>query len=243
MWGAGNRRIPKQELMQIVEGHLDRADELQPGMAETYHGRSMLAARKRDDEAAIDYAQKALEIKPNYLDPMTTLQQIYRRQGRYRESEPILKKVLRIDPLSVVGRVNYAELLWETGRCKESHKQADLLIPISPRYGWSMHTWASLLCEGELRDSLEWDLKYEFDGGIGVFMAVHEYAEARRTENDHLRKGESMKQLILWIVAFDSARTVFRRWMTHPMATILHGALTRHCQYTNVCSRQPHRVS
>jgi hypothetical protein len=50
-----------------------------------------------------------------------------------------------------------------------------------------MHTWASLLCEGELRDSLEWDLKYEFDGGIGVFMAVHEYAEARRTENDHLR--------------------------------------------------------
>jgi tetratricopeptide (TPR) repeat protein len=40
---------------------------------------------------------------------------------------------------------------------------------------------------GELRDSLEWDLKQEFSGGVGVFIAVHEYAEAGRAENDYIR--------------------------------------------------------
>ena len=186
MWDRGSRQIPREELRQIVEAHLDRADELQPGMAETYAGRSLLAGLGRDDEAAIDNAQKALEINPSYLDAMTTLQQIYRRQGNYRESEALLKEILRVDPMSVAGRVNYAEFLWETGRCKESHEQADQLMLKRPDIRWGLHTVVSLIC-GELRDSLEWDLKYYFSGGLGVFIAVHEYAEAYRAGNDYIR--------------------------------------------------------
>ena len=186
MWGRVSRRIPGEELRKVVEEHLDRAEELQPGMAETYYGRSLLAGLKRDDEAAIDFAQQALEINPNYLDVMTTLQQIYRRQGRYRESAPIFEKVLSVDPLSVAGRINYAELLWETGRCEEAHEQADELLLKRPDVRMGLHMIVSLSC-GELRDSLEWDLKYEFSGGMAVFWTIHEYAEANRPGNDYLR--------------------------------------------------------
>jgi TolB-like protein len=187
MWNRGSRQIPREELRQIVEAHLDRADELQPGMAETYAGRSLLAVMSRDDEAAIDYAQKALEINPSYLDAMNTQQAIYRRLGQYRESETILKKMLQVDPLSVAAHWNYTEVLWETGRCKEGHEHADLLMPRRADIGFGLHTMVSFYC-GELRDSLEWDLKLDFSMGIGVFIAVHEYAEANRAVGaDHMR--------------------------------------------------------
>lgn len=186
MWNRGSRQIPREELRQVVEAHLDRADELQPGMAETYAGRSLLAGLGRDDEAAIDYAQKALEINPSYLDAMNTLQAIYHRRGQYKKSEAILKKMLQVDPLSVAAHRNYTEVLWQTGRCKEAHEHADQLMPRRPDIGWGLHTGISLNC-GELRDALEWDLKYEFSGGMGIFIAVHEYAEVYRNKGDYLR--------------------------------------------------------
>ena len=203
MWTSSSRQIPREELLQIVEDHLDRAEDLQPGMAETYKGRSLVAARKRDYEAAIDYAQQALKINPSYLDVMTTLQQIYRRQGRYTESEALLKEILRVDPLSVAGRANYAEFLWETGRCKEAHEQADQLMLKRPDIRWGLHMYVSLTC-GELSESLEWDLKYEFSGGMAVFWTIHEYAEAGRPGNDHLRpyllvgEGRSDEAVEIW---------------------------------------------
>ena len=185
--GRRSSQIPWEELRQIVEAHLDRAEELQPGMAETYAGRSLLARSDRDFELAIDYAQKALEIKPNYVEAMNYLQGINRQLGRYKESETILQEILRVDPLSVAGRVNYTEVLYESGRCAEAQEQADLLLARSPGASFGLHTNISFYCEGALSDSLEWDLKMEFSGGIGVFQAVHEYAEANRTGLDFMR--------------------------------------------------------
>jgi len=184
--GRGSSQIPWEELRQIVEAHLDRAEELQPGMAETYAGRSRLARADRDYELAIDYAQKALEIKPNYVDAMNTLQATYRLRGQYEESEAVILEILRVDPLSVAGGLNYAEVLYESGRCEEANKQADVLLARSPGASFGMHTMVSFFC-GELSDSLEWDLKMEFTGGIGIFQAVHEYAEAARTSHDFMR--------------------------------------------------------
>jgi TolB-like protein len=185
--------IPWEELKQEVVKHYDRADELQPGMAETHRGRSYLAFLNGDLETALVQAQKAVEIKPNYLGAMNQLQITYRRLGRYAESEALLREMLLIDPLNVASRANYIEVLYESGRCEEAHEQADQLIPRRPDFGYGVHTVISGVCEGKLAESLAWDLKYEFSGGLGVFIALGEFAEVHRTSDD------TMRPYLLWL--------------------------------------------
>ncbi|MDH3276442.1 MAG: hypothetical protein OEM99_18075, partial [Gammaproteobacteria bacterium] len=187
MFTRGSRQIPWEELREDVVAHLDRAEELQPGMAETYAGQSLLAARNGDLETAVKWAQRALEINPSYVDAMNFLQGIYRRLGRHEESESILVEMLSIDPLNVAARVNYMEVLHESGRCEEAHDHADLLIPRSPGWGYGMHSGISYNCDGEIAGALFWDMKLNFSGGGWVFALVGEYAEVYRKADDHAR--------------------------------------------------------
>jgi TolB-like protein len=179
--------IPWEELKLEVVKHFDRADELQPGMAETHRGRSYLAFLDGDLETAVVQAQQALEINPNYLGAMLILDRTYRRLGRYAESEAILREMLLINPLHFASRANFIEVLSESGRCEEAHEQADQVIPRNPDFGYGLHGFISFDCEGELAESLAWDLKLNFSGAIGIFTAVGEYAEVRRTSHDRMR--------------------------------------------------------
>jgi len=185
MMARGSRQIPWEELREDVVAHLDRAEELQPGMAETYAGRSLLAARNRDLETAIEWAQRALEINPSYVDAMSLLQRIYRRLGRHKESESILVEMLSLDPLNFDARASYTEVLHESGRCDEARIHADLLVPRIPVWGYAMRVGISFYCDGKLADALFWDLKLDFSGGQWIFGLVGEYAEAHRKADDH----------------------------------------------------------
>jgi tetratricopeptide (TPR) repeat protein len=176
--------VPWEELRETAVAHLDRADELQPGMPETYAGRSLLAQFNGDLETAVELAQEALEISPSYVDAMNWLQLTYRLLGRYQESANILREMLLVDPLSIPAHVNYIEMLSETGRCKEAHEQADLLIPINFEKGMGRHSAISFYCDGKLAASLAWNLKFELGGWI--FALVGEYAEAHRKSHPHL---------------------------------------------------------
>jgi len=186
MLTGDGRRIPWEEMREGVLAHLDRADELQPGMAETYAGRSLLAERNRDLESAVELAQQALEISPGYVDAMNFLQGYYRRLGRHEESESILVEMLSVDPLNFVARVNYVEVLHESGRCKEAHDHADLLVSRRPDWGYPIHASISFNCDGAIADALYWYMKRDFPGGGFIFGLVGEYAEAHRKPNVRL---------------------------------------------------------
>jgi len=179
-------QIPWEELREGVLAHLDRADELQPGMAETYAGRSLLTARDGDLESAVELAQQALAISPSHVDAMNFLQGYYRRLGQHEESESILLEVLSIDPLNFVAQANYVEVLYESGRCDEAHDRADREIPGNPEWGYGVQTVISFYCDGAIADALYWDMKLDFTGGGWIFGLVGEYAEARRWADPHL---------------------------------------------------------
>ena len=106
--------------------------------------------------------------------------------GRYEEAEEALRQMLVIDPLSIVGRYNYADLLRLEGRIEEAHEVADELLAQGPLLGYRSHAEASLE-EGKLAESLSWNLRA--DPGrfyvMLIFSIVGEYDEARRVNEDY----------------------------------------------------------
>ena len=181
--------VARQEARRTANRHLERAEELEPDLAEIHGVRALLAdIIDRDPEAAIEHARKALASNPNYPDVANWLYINLLDLGRYEEAEEALRQMLVIDPLTIVGRYNYAELLRLEGRIEEAHEVADELLAQGPLLGYRSHAEASLE-EGKLAESLSWILRADpgrFDV-MRIFNFVGEYDEARRViENSSL---------------------------------------------------------
>ena len=167
-----------------AEPHLDRAQELEPDLAEAHGGRALLALSV-DAESAAEHARKALESNPNYADAMNWLFLALGILGRDAEAEPILDQLLVMDPLSVVGRTNYAMRLINSGRIEEAREIADQFVAEGLDRGNAMHISMSLYDEGDLVDALHRTLLADDYGEYRfvVFMYVGEYDEARRASS------------------------------------------------------------
>jgi tetratricopeptide (TPR) repeat protein len=109
--------------------------------------------------------------------------------GEYQEQEATLKRLLATDPMTIVGRSNYASWLMGVGRIKEAHEVAEQLVPQSPWSGYMRHAEAALVHEARFAEGLSWGLKahvadpddqftnfYVVDG----LILVGQYDEARR---------------------------------------------------------------
>jgi TolB-like protein len=182
-WG-GSTSV--EEARRTAIPHLDRAQELEPDLAEAHAGRALLALRS-DPESAIEHARKALASNPSYSEPMNWLSIALTTLGRYEESDATLEQILVIDPLTMIGRHNYSWRLSEAGRIEEAHQLADQLVAENLRQGYAAHARTSLFYEGKIAEGLSWALKLGRGNGliIAAFSFVGEYEEARRISEDH----------------------------------------------------------
>jgi TolB-like protein len=176
----------RAEAKRAVARYLDRAQALEPDLAEAHQGRALLAVFSDDPEATIDHARKALAANPNYIEAMESLRHGLGNLGRYEEADAVLKQMLVTDPLSITGRRSYAEWLIYRGRFEEVHELADGLFAQSPQVGYGMHSEASFR-EGKLAESLAWALKASPIGSRAwnILSLVGEYDEARRIKMHH----------------------------------------------------------
>jgi tetratricopeptide (TPR) repeat protein len=181
-----------EEVRRKAMPHLERALELEPALAEAYAGLGLLAMDSGDLKSAVEYGRKALELNPSYSDARTWLYITLTLLGEYQEQEATLKKLLDTDPMSISGRVNYANWLGHRGRVEEGREVADQLLAQSLLAGYVRHADLSLTHEGKIAESLSWALKAHVeDPGnmpsnsyvVWNFMIVGEYDEARRIDD------------------------------------------------------------
>ena len=162
-----------EEASRIAIPHLDRAQALEPDLAEAHAGRALLALSV-DAESAVEHAQKALAANPNYADAINWLGLAFHMLGRYEEENANLEQLLVKDPLSIVGRSRYANLLSETGRVDEAHEIADQFLAEDRQLGYELHAEISLDWQGEMADGLSWALQgHDVEqNGVTAFMRV-----------------------------------------------------------------------
>ena len=178
-----------EEVRRKAIPHLERALELEPHLAEAHGGLALLTKNSGDPTSAIEYARTALERNPSYSDAMNWLYLALSRLGRYEEADAALMQMLVIDPMTIVGRSNYANLLGGTGRVEEGHGIADNLLPQSLWVGYVRHAEMSLIYEANLDEGLSWGLKAHIEDPGNLFSNyfvvlgfnwIGEYDEARR---------------------------------------------------------------
>lgn len=151
--------LSKEEVMRKAIPHLDRAQELEPNLAEAYGGRALLALDTSDLDYAVEQARKALEINPSYTDAMNWLYLGLSALGRYEEQKAAMLQMLRMDPMTVIGRMNYIGMLGSTGQSAEGHRVADELLEVSLWGGYSRHAELYLIHEANFVDGLAMGLK------------------------------------------------------------------------------------
>jgi len=180
-------KTDREASKRTANRHLDRAEALEPDLAEMNAGRALLAQYDNDPQATIEYARRALASNPNYIDVLHWQRIAYLRLGHYEEANAILEQMLEIDPLSIVARRTYAEWLMDRGRVEEAHELADGLLEQSPRVSYTLHARIAFWGEGRLTESLYWALQSSpMDAsGPDVLALVGEYDEARRISSSH----------------------------------------------------------
>jgi len=182
------------EVKERATPHIELALKLNPGLAEAYGAKGLLALNSSDLETAMSATARALELNPVYLDAMNWRQIAASNFGDYHTSLEILQRIVEVDPLSIIGRLNYSSALankdMEAGRA-----MAHGLV--------EQNTWAGYTALGtmefqsgrDLSTSLGWFMRaYGADPHdelsnrylIRILANVGEYEEARRISDGSL---------------------------------------------------------
>ncbi len=124
-----------EEVQRRATPHFERALELEPNLAEAHAGLALLTMNRGDLTSSIKYAHRALELNPSYIDAMNWLYLALASLGEYQEQEAVFNRILTVDPLSIIGRLNYASWLSSRREIERSHEIGDELLEQNPWAG------------------------------------------------------------------------------------------------------------
>ena len=152
------------EVIARAAPHAERAMALDPSLAEAHYAAGFLSMEQWKIEQALTHLRQAIEINPNFAQGYVIMGVLMAdHYGRYDEWFAMTEKALRLDPLSIPARFNYARGLILMIRLDEAEREIEKLAAISPsgaaylRGQWMSvgGNWANLVL-GEL-DSLRID--------------------------------------------------------------------------------------
>ncbi len=216
------------EINDRATPHAERAMELNPELAESWGAKSIIAGSNSDEEAAIEYAGKALTYNPVYTDALNWLQTSALFISRYEEADAAVKKLIEVDPLSVVGRINYYANHLAEYDPEAARAGATILAEQHPWAGFSTLARIAIV-QGEISEALYWSLRaYDVDPldrwsnqfMVGRFCDVGMVEEARRVSDVTLTQAEAFcgdisKAVVMMqrLREIDPDNTMYDRWL------------------------------
>lgn len=226
--------LSMEEVLTRARPHVERAFELDPNLAEAYGAQALLALSNYDYSSSFKYSEKAIELNPSYVDAVNWRYLALLNSGEWTEAWEAMQHMMTIDPLSIVGRVNYAYALARKGQFDKAERVAIDLDRQSSRSGFVVRALISGDYIGAIADSNKWYLKtLALDPNdtftrhrLAVnFAAIVEYDEARHLAPESHWMVNAMEQR--WSEAIEQTR---RRVLENPqdnlalmrLADVLH---------------------
>lgn len=155
---------------RLAEAHV-RADQ--------YH------AYTGDRDSALAHRRKALQYGPNNPLVLSRMAATCALRGRFDEAIDFQRRAVALDPLAVVGHLNFALFLRAAGRFDEAREQFLSALRLNPDMapGLEIELGFLLILEGRIEEALskilEWADGPERDQAMAlVYDAIDEKAEA-----------------------------------------------------------------
>ncbi|MBU2676431.1 MAG: hypothetical protein KJP16_05055 [Gammaproteobacteria bacterium] len=147
------------EVVKRAGPHVERALALAPRLAESHAAQSLLLRMQGHYEEAIEFAETAVSINPSYVDAQNWRVNAMGPLGRHSDLVAGHAEIYRIDPRSVIGRVNYANTMMETGRKNEVSALTQELISEVPWAGHFILTRVLITVDGDIASGLRHGLQ------------------------------------------------------------------------------------
>jgi TolB-like protein/Tfp pilus assembly protein PilF len=141
-WGD----IPLSEAISRAAPHAGQAMALDPALAEAHAASGMLLYLQGNPEEALAHYEQAVRINPNYAIVYNWIYiALSPELGRYAEGFAALETAVRLDPLSITTRANYAINLRNRNQLAEAERELEKLASIAPDWYQRLRTiWMSL---------------------------------------------------------------------------------------------------
>jgi tetratricopeptide (TPR) repeat protein len=147
-----------------------------------------------DYSTAMKETALALELNPVYIDAMNWRQIAAGYSGDYAVSLEIQRRIVEVDPLSIIGRLNYSPVL-ALSDLEDGRGMAHGMVEQNPWAGYTALGQIELWAGKDLSGSLGWFMRaYGEDPHdelsnrylISILAMVGEYEEARRISDGNL---------------------------------------------------------
>jgi TolB-like protein/Tfp pilus assembly protein PilF len=177
--------------------HIEKALALAPDLAEAHGALAIRALNQQDYSAVMEHTGQALQLNPSYIDAMNWQYLAVSALGDHQKVESVMRRLLSADPLSIVGRLNYINILGARREFDEAHAIGDALVAQYPWAGFVAHGQTAMDFEGDLTSGLNWFLQafaadptdtFSNVALVSAFNYAGLYAEARRVDDDLLFK-------------------------------------------------------
>ena len=191
--GGSYGDFSRQEVLVRAMPHVDRAFELNANLAEAFAAKSLITLFQLNYTDALENSEKALALNPSYVDVINWRYIAFMNTGQWTEASVTMDHMMAVDPLSIIGHMNYAALLGRTGHFEEAERVADDLEKLTSRASFAIRALISAEYLGELTHSNNWYLKsLVLDPGNSFslhrlainFAAIREFDEARHLAPD-----------------------------------------------------------
>lgn len=211
--GGSYGNLSMQEVLARAVPHLDRAFALNPDLAEAFGARTLIATLSSDYATALKNSEKALLLNPSYVDVINWRYLAFMNSGQWAEAMETMDHMMAVDPLSIIGRINYAVALARTSRIEQARQTADELAQQTSRGSFMVHGIIAGEFLGEVTDSNRWYLRnLALDPGnvfirhrLAInFTAIGEFDEARHVAPESRWWTNAIQQR--WGVAIEQTR-------------------------------------
>lgn len=137
----------------------EKALELDPNLAEAHGAVALLAINSNEFETAMASTRRALELNPVYVDALNWRQIASGSMGQYVEAQSTIEQILEIDPLSVIGRLNYVAGAIVSDPDRARRVAMSLVEGGNSWAGYAAMSFVEAVPSGDFSGSIEWALR------------------------------------------------------------------------------------
>ncbi|MGI9236471.1 MAG: tetratricopeptide repeat protein [Woeseiaceae bacterium] len=164
---SNHKSISASDAFSMSAGAIERALEIDPGLADAYAVRGLLQMMRwemtRTGSGNIDAAnsfQKAIELSPSQADTYVWFSSLRTSEGQVNSAIDLLTKALSIDPLSRIPYVNLPSFYAMRGQNAETTRMLLQAISLFPEWSTPYNYLSNHMQKlGRLDESIAWGLK------------------------------------------------------------------------------------
>lgn len=150
VYNSGNHALAANNLVE-AERLYRLATEIDPWFYAPFNNLANVEFRRGEFSQAIEHWEKALRLKPDYVEPMISISYLHLQKGEYVKAKGLINSALLLAPLNSHAMVNRADYFLRMGNLKSAMSDATSVIAKEEKEKRPVYTAQCILAAGLIR--------------------------------------------------------------------------------------------